>query len=188
MRSENIIQKLMHTSGIFQCRKLRGRALSIIFILSILFLFLSDFGHAELFDKIAAFVDDEAILLSEFDAYYRIISKFIPDIKKEDVINTMINRTLLLKEAKKFRIEGATKEEIIREYIEIKLKALIKINEPDIKNFYENNKAQFGKVGFDSVREQIEQYLTEKEINSVLEQQIKELRSKAHIKINLRFQ
>lgn len=138
-------------------------------------------------DRVAAFVDDQAILLSEFDAHYKAMSKFIPDIKKEDVMNTMINRTLLLREAKRLRIEAASKDDIIKEYIELKLKALIEISDPEIKDFYENNKTQFGNVEFDSVRDQIEKYLTEKEINTVLDKQIKELRSKAYIKINLEF-
>lgn len=188
MRSKNIIQNITQTSGICQGRQIWGRVLNIIIpIIAIFFIFLSNFGYAEIIDKVVAFIDEQAILLSEFDAHYKSMSKFMPDIKKEDVLNTMINRTLLLREAKRLRIEAVSKEDIIKEYIDLKLKTLIEIKESEMKDFYENNKAQFSKAEFDLVRGQIEQYLTEKEINTALDKQIKELRSKAYIKINLEF-
>ncbi len=140
---------------------------------------------AEVIDRVVAFVDDRAITMSELENNYKDTVKLVPDIKREEVLNTAINRILLLREAKKLRIEAPTKDAIIREYIELKLKTIIKITEDDLKEFYEKNRNEFGNVEFDDVRDKIENYLIEKEVNRRLEKHIEELRAKAYIKIQL---
>ncbi|MEK7197050.1 MAG: hypothetical protein AAB151_05230 [Nitrospirota bacterium] len=140
---------------------------------------------AEVIDRVVAFVDDRAITMSELENSYKDTVKLMPDIKKEEVLNTVINRILLLREAKKLRIEAPAKDAIIQEYIELKLKTIIKITEEDLKEFYEKNRNEFGNVEFDDVRDKIENYLIEKEVNRRLEKHIEELRSKAYIKIQL---
>lgn len=52
-------------------------------------------------DRVVAFVDDNAITLSELEVMYSVTKKITPDTSKEDVLNTMVNRLLLLREAKK---------------------------------------------------------------------------------------
>lgn len=140
---------------------------------------------AEVIDRVIAFVDDEAITLSEFEQDYKAAVKKLPDIKKEEVLNTKINRMLLLREAKKLRIEGANQDDVIREYIELKLRTFIKITEEDLRAFYEQNRKEFGKTDFDNVRERIEEYLAEKEVNARLKKHIEDLKAKAYIKIQL---
>ena len=140
---------------------------------------------AEVIDRVVAFVDDEAVTLSELDEDYRAAVKLKPDIKKEEVLNTKINRMLLLREAKKLRIEGANGDEVIEEYIELKLRTFIKITEDDLREFYEKNRKEFGKTDFDDAREKIEEYLVEKEVNIRLKKHIEDLRTKAYIKIQL---
>ncbi|MDP3110718.1 MAG: hypothetical protein Q8M71_01270 [Thermodesulfovibrionales bacterium] len=140
---------------------------------------------AEVIDRVVAFVDDRAITMSELENNYKDTVKLMPDIKREEVLNTVINRILLLREAKKLRIEAPAKDAIIQEYIELKLKTIIKITEEDLKEFYEKNRSEFGNVEFDDVRDKIENYLIEKEVNQRLEKHIEELRSKAYIKIQL---
>ena len=108
-----------------------------------------------------------------------------PDIKKIDVLNTMINRTLLLREARKLRLEAATKDETIKEYIELKLRTFIRITDEDIKKFYGENRKEFGNADIEDVREKIEEYFIEKEVNVRLKKHIEELRAKAYIKIQL---
>ncbi|MBU4321010.1 MAG: hypothetical protein Q8N12_04280 [Thermodesulfovibrionales bacterium] len=142
-------------------------------------------ASAETIDRVIAFVDDKAITLSELDENYKTAVKPRTDIKKEEVLNTMINRMLLLREAKKLRIEGANPDEVIREYIELKLKTFIKITEDDLREFYEKNRKEFGKTDFDDAREKIEEYLVEKEVNIRLKKHIEDLRTKAYIKIQL---
>ena len=152
---------------------------------AMLYALCPDFCYAEIIDRVVAFVDDRAITMSELENNYKDTVKLMPDIKKEEVLNTVINRILLLREAKKLRIEAPAKDAIIQEYIELKLKTIIKITEEDLKEFYEKNRNEFGNVEFDDVRDKIENYLIEKEVNQRLEKHIEELRSKAYIKIQL---
>jgi hypothetical protein len=148
-------------------------------------LLLTAYSSAEIIDRVVAFVDERAITLTELEKNYKDMIKLKPDIRKEEVLNTMINRILLLEEAKKLRIEAQTKDETINEYIELKLKTTIKITEQAIRDFYENNKTEFGRNEFDDVRDLIEDYLTEKELNEKLKRHIEELKTKAYIKIHL---
>lgn len=165
--------------------KLQRKISSFIFFLLFTFHFslFTLFSEAELIDRVIAFVDDKAITLSELEENYKDAAKVKADIKREEVLNTMINRILLLREAQRLRIEAPTEDEPIHEYIELKLKTFIKITEDDIKDFYEKNKKEFGRVGLDDVRDRIENYLIEKEVNERLKKHIEELRSKAYIKI-----
>jgi len=156
-----------------------------IFIIFAILLFNLPVVSAEVIDRVAAFVDDEAITLSELERDYKAAAKILPDIKKKEVLKTKINRMLLLREAKKLRIEGPNPDAIIKEYIELKLRTFIKITEDDLMEFYEQNKKEFGKTDFDSARDKIEEYLIEKEVNARLKKHIEELRTKAYIKIQL---
>lgn len=142
-------------------------------------------ASAEIIDRVVAFVDDKAITLSDLEDNYKTAVKLRHEIKKEEVLNTKINRMLLLREAKKLRIEGANEDEVLREYIELKLKTFIKITEDDLREFYERNRKEFGKADFDEAREKIEEYLIEKEVNIRLKKHIEDLRTKAYIKIQL---
>jgi len=157
----------------------------ILLLFTVCCLLFTAYCNAELIDRVVAFVDDRAITLSELEEDYKDAKKLKSDIKKEEVLNTTINRILLLREAKKLRIEATTKDEIIHEYIELKLKTAIKITEEDLREFYGKNKKEFGKAEFDDIRDRIENYLVEKEVNDRLKKHIENLRSKAYIKIQL---
>jgi len=159
---------------------------SILIIYAVLLLFSLSVVSAEVIDRVVAFVDDKAITLSELEEKYKAAVKLSPDIKKEEVLNTMINRVLLLREAKKLRIEGPNEENIIKEYIELKLRTFVKVTEDEMRDFYEKNKKEFGKAEFDDVRDRIEEYFIEKEVNVRLKRHIEELKSKAYIKIQLK--
>lgn len=164
---------------------MKGTKVSLFLGCAVLLVINLPFVFAEVVDRVVAFVDDKAITLSELENNYKAAVKKGPDIKKEEVLNTKINRMLLLREAKKLRIEGANADEVIREYIELKLKTFIKITEDDLREFYDKNRKEFGKTDFDGAREKIEEYLVEKEVNIRLKKHIEDLRTKAYIKIQL---
>ena len=168
-------------------KQLGTKKLFLLLFLNLAFLLAVSLpaASAEVIDRVAAFVDDKAITLSDLDENYKTAVKLRPDIKKEEVLNTKINRMLLLREAKKLRIEGANPDEVIKEYIELKLRTFIKITEDDLREFYDKNRKEFGKAEFDDAREKIEEYLVEKEVNIRLKKHIEDLRSKAYIKIQL---
>lgn len=173
----------MRATALRQTRKV---LLTLFFLLTIHYLLFTSFSQAEIFDRVVAFVNDQAITLSELQEQYGNAKKLAPDITEEEVLNTMINRLLLLSEAMKYSIEAPTKEEILNEYIDLKVRAFITISEKDIEAFYATNEDKFIGKDFEDVREEIEKYLTEKELNTRLKEALKELRKKAYIKIQLK--
>jgi len=140
---------------------------------------------AEIKDRVVAFVDDTAITLSEFEEQYLKSLKVTPEITKEEVLNAMVNRLLLLREAKKNRLEAPSDDELLKEYIDIKIRTFIRIKEEEVLDFYQKHIEDFQGKEFETVREEIENYLTEAELNRLLKVHIDELRKKAYIKIQL---
>lgn len=141
------------------------------------------FSAEVLRDWVVAFVDDEAITNSELQEQYRETLKITPDISKQEVLNTMINRILILREAKRYRIEGPSPDAVIKEYIDLKERAFIRVPETDIEKYFKENSSMFSGKGFEDVRDDIEQYLIEKELNVRLKKTLDELRKMAYIKI-----
>lgn len=148
-------------------------------------LLVTAISHAGIHDRVIAFVDNQAITLSELEETYRSTVNVSPGITKAEVLNTMINRILLLREAKQYRIEAAIQDDIIREYIDLKIRAFLRVSEADMERFYQEHISQFSGRDYDSVREEIEQYLIEKALNEKLKTVLEELRGKAYIRIFL---
>lgn len=140
---------------------------------------------AEFRDSVAAFVDNQAITFSELREQHRKTAEITPGISQLDVLNTMINRLLLLREAKKYRIEAPTSDEVLREYIDLKVRAFIRVSEDEALKFYVENRERFGQKDYLDVRDEIEDYIIEKELNVRLKDTIRELREKSYIRVNL---
>jgi len=149
----------------------------------ILFFSLFSQLQAELVDRIVAFVDDRAITLSELLETYERTRKVQADITMKEVLNTMVNRLLLLNDARKLKIEAKNDEELLSEYMELKVRAFVRVSEGDVEDYYKKNEQEFKGAPFESVSAKIEEYLTEKEINRLLIKQIEELRTKSFVKI-----
>ncbi|MDI6889607.1 MAG: hypothetical protein QMC83_01510 [Thermodesulfovibrionales bacterium] len=132
-----------------------------------------------------AFVDNTAITLSELEEAYTNSQKITPGITKEEVLNTMVNRILLLREAKKIRLEAPSEDELLKEYIDLKIRPFIKIKEEELVDFYQRHIGDFQGREFEAVREEIENYFAEDELNQLLKMHVNELRKKAYIKIQL---
>ncbi|TAN40904.1 MAG: hypothetical protein EPN25_06120 [Nitrospirae bacterium] len=141
---------------------------------------------ADFSDRVVAYVDNQAITLSEFKAQYAATLRLTPDVTGEDVLNTMINRVILLKEAKRYRIEAPTRDEVISEYINLKLRAFIRVSDQEIEGFYRENMGRFQGREYDDVRVEIENYLSEKALNAKLKDALRDLRKNADIKIQLK--
>lgn len=142
-------------------------------------------AYPEVIDRVVAFIDDGAITLSELEASYAEAVKINPDITKHEVLNTMVNRFFLLREAKRLRIEAPTDEQLLEEYINIRVKAFIKVSETDIRKFYDKKRGDFSGLKFSDVKDRIKTYLQEKEVNQRLKQHIEELKANSYIKILL---
>lgn len=162
-------------------------SLNLILLLFTVYYSLFTAVHAEVLDRVVAIVDEEVILLSEFEEAFKKAQDFQKMITEEEVLSGMINRILLLREAKKFGMEYRSGNEntLIHEYIERRLKVFIRIPPEETELFYEKNKDSFGNKDLHDVRDEIETYLIEKELNKRLLEHIKELRRKAYIRIQL---
>jgi len=158
----------------------------ILFIIMVFSLiYFSDITNAQINDRVIAYIMDNAITLSEFNEVYEKTKKVSPEITKEEVINTMINRILLINEAKKIGLTASDDDNLLKEYIDIKIKTFIQIKDEEIEQFYENNITEFKDKTLDDVKDEIENYLIEKELNKLLKKHIEELREKSCIKIQL---
>lgn len=144
--------------------------------------------YAEILERVVAYVNNTAITLSEFRENAVIMRKKSGNISDPDIINAMINRILLLHEAKKLRLEAADEDELVQDYIDIKIKSAILIKEEAIESFYSENAAKFEGRDYLAVRDEIEKYLFEREVNKRLKEHIEELRAGADIKIQLQEQ
>jgi hypothetical protein len=168
----------------------RQQKILFSFFYSLLIVFLPVTGHwslatGEIRDRVVAFVGNNAITLSELEVKYEETLKITPDITRDEVLNTMINRLLLVEEAKKIKLEAPSEDELLRNYIDLRIRAFIRIKEEEIKDFYKKHIDEFQGKEFDAVRDEIENYLTEKALNERLKIHINELREKACIKIQL---
>jgi hypothetical protein len=134
-------------------------------------------------DRVVAYIDNTAITLSDLEEKYAETVKVLPDTSKEEVLNTMINRMLLIKEADRIKMEAPSEEELLKEYIDLKLRTFIRIRDEDLLDYYNKHSDAFEGKAFDSVRDEIERYLVESELNTRLKLHIAELREKACISI-----
>ena len=162
-----------------------GAVVHCFHLIAFISLLIAGTSNADISDRVIAFVDEQAITMSELDEQYRNTIKISPNVTIGEVLDTMISRILILREAKKYRIEAPTVEQVMHEYIDLKIRAFIRISENDIEKFYEDNRAQFPGKEFEDVREEIDRYLTEKELNTRLKEILKELRKEAYIRVFL---
>jgi hypothetical protein len=136
-------------------------------------------------DRVVAYVDTTAITISELDNKYAEAIQVTPAITREEVLNTMINRILLLREARKIRLKSEREDELLKEYLDLRIRSFIRIKDDEIKNFYEVHAADFPEKDLDELREDIENYLIEQGMNNALKKHIGDLRNNACIKIQL---
>ncbi len=143
-------------------------------------------SQAAIYDRVVAFVDTQAITLSEFEEQFKKTTALSPRSTEEEVLDTMVNRILLLKEAKKYRIEAPTSAEVLKEYIDLKVRSFIRVSDSAVEDFYKKNTSEFGGREYEKVRGEIEAYLTEKMLNEKLKEILRDLRKSAYIKIQLK--
>jgi hypothetical protein len=140
-----------------------------------------------------AIVNDEVILLSEFKKAFQAAVNSGTKKTKREILNEMINRILLLEEAKRFRLGDSVLSQetperndmIINEYIERRIKAFIRIPFEELESYYLKNKELFGNKEFYEVRNEIEESLIKEKLNKKLLEHIKELRKKSYVRIQL---
>lgn len=149
-------------------------------------------AHAGVVERVVAIVDDDVILLSEFEEALRDNERSGGETEGQKVLEHLVNRVLLLEQAKRFRIGNAgaygeikEDESIIDEYVEKRIKATIHIPYEKIESYYLNNMERYGDKSLYEVRDEIEGLLIRKELEKKLTEHIDELRKRAYIRIQL---
>jgi hypothetical protein len=158
----------------------------IFSVLLMLQLIVVPFCTAGLVDRVIAYVDDHAITYSEFREKFENMRGVVPGISEEEAVNSMINTLLLLAQARKMRLEAASDDDLVKEYVDMKIKSRIFINEDRTTEYYNNHKGEFEGKEYLVVRDIIEKYLLEVETNKQLKEHLAELRGKSNIVIQLR--
>ncbi len=148
-------------------------------------------AEAELVERIVAIVNDEVILLSEFKAVMLQAEKRGQEVTAEEVIDEMIDKHLLLEQAKKFNLVRDVvvgpfiSDEVIENYINKRIKTLIYVPFRDIESYYSINKEKYdGKELYD-VKSEIEEYLLNRMLKIKILKHINELRENARIRVQL---
>ncbi|MCS7164465.1 MAG: hypothetical protein NZ845_05660 [Thermodesulfovibrio sp.] len=155
---------------------------SILVLVMLFNIFVVSSALSETIDRVVAYVDSYAITLREFERTASKMKEKFPEIKNQEILDTMINKLLIFKKSKELFIEGK-EEDLITNYIDLKIKSDIIIPESKIREYYEENKAKFKNTPYINVRDEIEKYLFEKELNQKLKEHIEELRQTTEIKI-----
>ncbi|KPK44845.1 MAG: hypothetical protein AMK74_04515 [Nitrospira bacterium SM23_35] len=166
----------------------KGSALSFFcYFLCGAFFILSLYSSpsAAIRDRVVAYVDNTAITLSEVEKKYAETVQATPAVTKEEVLNTMINRILMIREARKLRLKSESEDVLLRDYIDLEIRAFIRIKDEEIRSFYDTHIADFSGKELDEVREDIENFLIEQALNKRLKEHIDELRNNACVKVQL---
>ena len=161
-----------------------------IFLLLVSFL---NSAYAELLERIVAVVNEEVILLSELKDEVKLRKSQTAEVSDTEVLNEMINRRLLLGQAKRMRIEGDTESDkslmtddiIINNYIERRVKAFIHIPLKDMEDYYKDNSGSYGSKKFYEVKNEIEAKLLETKLEEKLQEHLRDLRKDSYIRVQL---
>lgn len=166
----------------------------LLFLLLVSFFLFLNSAYAELLERIVAVVNEEVILLSELNNEVQLRKAQAAGVSYEEVLDEMINRSLLLGQAKKMRIEGDAESDkslmiddiIINGYIERRVKAFIHIPLKDMEDYYNKNAVAYGKRKFYEVKNEIETKLLETRLKEKLQEHIRDLRKDSYIRVQLK--
>lgn len=171
-------------------KKKKTKCKAFMFLLVTCYLSLVIAVHAEVLERIVAIVNKNVILLSEYEEAFQAAKKSDETVTEGQVLDEMINRLLVLEQAKKFRLgttensaETVGDDKIISEYIDRRIKSLIHIPIEEIESYYTNNKERYADKPFYEVKDEIEGQLVEGRLKIKLAEHVEELRKKAYIRI-----
>ncbi|UCD34354.1 MAG: hypothetical protein JSU90_08625 [Nitrospiraceae bacterium] len=147
----------------------------------------------KLLERIVAIVNNEVILLSEFQEQLHAAAQSGSGAAPGQVLDELVNRMLILQEGRRFRIidpgrYDLSEEEMkaaIEEYIDRRIKAFIHIPFRDIEQYYRMNRDQFPERDLYEARDGIEEILISRELEARISIHMKDLRNRAYVRIQL---
>lgn len=166
---------------------IRVLAMSLSMLPILLVMSVISTSATELIDRVVAVVNDELILLSELESEVTVQKTSGSDVTAEDVLENMINRMLLLTEARKFIRDNTVMDEetLLNAYVERWIKSMIYISYEEMEAFYRKNREIYGDRDFYIVKDEIESLMIERELKRRMLRHIRELRENSYIRIQL---
>ncbi len=173
--------------------QLKSRAVFVFFFLlfNCCFLLFS-YSDAEILERVVAIVNGDVILLSEFEEEMMLARTSGEEVNENLVLDKMIERLLILEQAKKIKSRGIAtyngtldSETIIKNYLQRRIKVLINIPFDVMDSYYINNLERYENREFSEVRDEIESLLLEKEFKVKVREHIFELKKRAYIRTQL---
>lgn len=144
---------------------------------------------AETIERIVIIVDNEVVLMTEFEEAVRSANSSGKQISRGDVIDQMVNRIILLREAKKFGLKRKSEgregdDALIKEFVDKRIRSFIHIPFGQIEKYY-NEHDDFKDRDYFDVKDEIEKLMVSRELVHRLRDFVEEERRKSYIRIQL---
>jgi len=163
-----------------------------LFILIAIIFFFTYPVCSAVIERVVAVVNNEVILLSDFNHAMEAGTSGDDKADSRHVLDNMIDRLLLLEQAKKMRLDRITSyrgavddDKLIDEYLRKRVSALIHIPFEKIESEYIANMDKFGNKKLIEVKAEIEAELVKSELKIRVQAHIIELRRRAYIRTQL---
>lgn len=168
------------------------QAVCLLFFFFMLHLLFLKPSCAEVLDRVVAIVGEEVVLLSDFREAAERARKTGREVKDDEILNEMIDRLLLIEQAKKIGLgnnaayrKAFDENVLIDEYLRRRVKVLIRIPFGNIESYYVNNQDRFKGRELNEVKGDIERHLIDREFEVKLREHIAELRQRSYIRVQL---
>lgn len=138
----------------------------------------------EVIERVVAFVDDSPITLYDFEVFYKKMKTLDPSTSPGEALNTLINRKILLKEARRLNIRGDTDDEIINRYIHLKIRLYVRVSDSEVLQYLRQHRSELGGGSYEDLKSDIKRLLIEEKVNQALAEHLETLRKRYYVRIN----
>jgi hypothetical protein len=153
---------------------------------------VSSHCHAGLLERVVAVVNDDVILHTELQEAVRISEASGDRGAEQEILEKMIERKLVLEQAKVFRLAHDTYDEEEREaqklidgYVESRIKPFIHVSFEEIENYHAARGEDFGGRNVYESWDDIENILRNEKLEAKLEEHVAALKKNAYIRRQL---
>jgi len=140
--------------------------------------------QAKIIEKVVAYVQDEAITLSEVCDYWKTLKQIHKNVSLHDALEGLLNRKMLLYKAKQLNLIAKTDDELIELYIRFTIKPKIKISKQQVRDYYNKYYRKLKGTTLFEIQDKIVRILYEKETNRLLKNHLTQLREELNVGIN----
>ncbi len=159
------------------------RILNIISGILLSMLIVSASG-AKIIEKVVAYVEDEAITLTDLCQYWKSIREIQPEITLKDALEAMLNRKMILHRTRQLNLTADSEDELIDLYIRFTIRPKVSVTKQQVRQYYFQHRDKLKGLPIERVQEQIIQILYEKKTNELLKQHLRELSKELSVGIN----